>query len=168
MLTAAALLLESMRKTKSLKPMYHTITKEQLQGLWSRTFFVSTIPMFQLGFSKVLSNEDIPDVDEHLQGKIAGRKLRKAWTESGGRYRLIKAALRAYTWPYFSAFLPRLLLAGFTFAQPFLLTATLRFIQTPVAEESRHHGSALVGAYVVVYLGLAVSLMSHIHTCIMF
>lgn len=157
MLTALALLVECFTKTKLLRPRYQHITKEQTQSIWGRTFFTYTVPFFRNGFSNVLSLDHVPDVDQDLQGRVAGQKLRDAWMTSKGKHRLVKATIFAHSMSLFSAVLPRLMLAVFTFAQPFLITATIQYMQRPVNEESRHYGASLTGAYVLLYLGLAVS-----------
>ena len=75
---------------------------------------------------------------------------------SARKHRLLQVALRAYLWPYLSAILPRLCLSAFTFCQPFLISATLEFLNSSPTTESRLHGPALVGAYVLTYMGMAI------------
>lgn len=137
--------------------MYQNITKEQAQSIWGRTYFTYTISFFRAGFSSILKLEDVLVVDQNLQAQVSGQKLRDAWIITKGSHRLVRAAFRAFPWFFLSAILPRLLLTGFTFAQPFLITATIQYMQSPVTESSRHYGAALVGAFVLVYVGLAVS-----------
>jgi ATP-binding cassette subfamily C (CFTR/MRP) protein 1 len=155
-LTVLTLLVECLTKANFLRPQYQQITKEQAQSLWGRTFFTYNIPFFRAGFSSILSLEDVPDVDLDLQGQVAGRKLRDAWATTNGKHRLVKAAFTAYPWFFLYGILPRLLLAVFTFAQPFLITATIQFMQHPVNEDTDHYGGALIGAFVLLYVGLAV------------
>lgn len=69
-------------------------------------------------------------------------------------YRLIKACGRAYMWSFLSAIAPRLALTLFTFLQPALITTTVTFVGEPDA--SRTYGRALIAAWALVYLGLAV------------
>ena len=52
--------------------------------------------------------------------------------------------------------LPRLALVGFNIAQPFLVQTTLLFVQGGAAEPA-YYGYGLIGAYLLVYLGIAVS-----------
>lgn len=102
----------------------------------------------------------MPEVDDDLLGQNAGAKLLSAWEEvksTQGNRRLLRATFRAYLWPYLSGIIPRLALSAFTFCQPFLITATVDFLGSPATAESDKYGQALVGAYVLVYLGLAVS-----------
>lgn len=71
------------------------------------------------------------------------------------KYSLILCCCRAYSTALFSAVLPRLCLTGFTFAQPFMINTLTNWIQETDAPESS--GKWMIGAYALVYLGLAVS-----------
>lgn len=51
--------------------------------------------------------------------------------------------------------LPRLCVTAFTFAQPFLVETTIRFVGDENADA--YHGKGLIGAWALVYLGIAVS-----------
>lgn len=137
--------------------MYQHLPKEQFQGIWGHAFFAHTYALFRIGYSTVLRLKDVPEVDDQLRGHMAGDKLEKAWSISANRHRLLKATFRAYRWSFVSAVLPRLLLSGFLFTQPFLITATIRFVQTPQAARPENYALALVGAYVLSSLGLALS-----------
>ena len=71
------------------------------------------------------------------------------------KHSLVIACFRAYTWPLFAAVIPRLCLTGFTFAQPFLINDLIGFIGNKDA--SIDIGRGIIGAYGLVYLGMAVS-----------
>lgn len=154
--TVAMLFVESARKTKILRPLYQGVTKEQICGFWGRSFFIWVLPFFQAGYSKVLQIQDLPEVDDDLQGQDAGEKLQAAWKTAKSRHGLLRATFRAYRWPFLSGVVPRLVLSAFTFCQPFLITATVDYMGKPATVESNKYGQALVGAYVLVYLCLAV------------
>ncbi|GMG05073.1 unnamed protein product [Aspergillus oryzae] len=123
-------------------------------GLWT-ALFVITVAC--LCYSHILRMEDIPEVDHDLRGEVTGEKLQKAWEKSRGKHRLVRATFAAYQFSCLSAILPRLALSAFTFAQPFLITATVNYINIPSSSESQKYGQAIVGAYVLVYAGYAVS-----------
>lgn len=53
--------------------------------------------------------------------------------------------------------LPRLLFSGFSFAQPFLIESVIRFVGSPSDEWSFRVASGLIGATVLIYVGLAIS-----------
>ncbi|KAL1869218.1 hypothetical protein Plec18167_007884 [Paecilomyces lecythidis] len=99
----------------------------------------------------------MPEVDDSLQGDLTRDKLDEAWKQSKGRYRLIKAVFRAYLWPALSGIVPRLMLSGFTFCQPFLITSTVEYFNGDSRTRPREYAHALVGAFLIVYLGIAIS-----------
>ncbi|KAE8547864.1 hypothetical protein EYB25_009657 [Talaromyces marneffei] len=157
-LTVLTLLLESVTKTRLLRPVYRSLTNEQLIGFWGRSFFVWVLPIFRTGYSKVFEVEDLPNVDEALQGSSAEKKLQASWNQTKGPRRLLKATIDAYMWPLVSGIGPRLCVTVFTFCQPFLINATVNFMATTTTTpETKSYGQALVGAYALVYLGLTIS-----------
>ncbi|QGA21216.1 hypothetical protein EYB26_008926 [Talaromyces marneffei] len=157
-LTVLTLLLESVTKTRLLRPVYRSLTNEQLIGFWGRSFFVWVLPIFRTGYSKVFEVEDLPNVDETLQGSSAEKKLQASWNQTKGPRRLLKATIDAYMWPLVSGIGPRLCVTVFTFCQPFLINATVNFMATTTTTpETKSYGQALVGAYALVYLGLTIS-----------
>lgn len=155
-LTAAAALAESIAKTRFLRPPYQHVTKEQSTGFWGQSLFTWLFPLLRLGYSKSIQVQDLYDVDEDLQGAAAGRKLQASWTKPRPHYALLRAACFAYSSPLLLGVLARLCVTAFTFCQPFLITATVNFMQQPETAESERYGQALIGAYVLVYVGIAV------------
>lgn len=156
-MTIGLVFLESATKTKFLHPVYLTVSSEQVCGFWSRSLFAWVLPLFRTGYSTVISVGDLPQLDHDLQGHAASEKLRRAWTESKGPFRLLKALFRAYSWSIISAIVPRIALIAFTLCQPFLIAATINWIGSDVTTETEKYGQGLVGAYVIVYFGMAVS-----------
>jgi ATP-binding cassette subfamily C (CFTR/MRP) protein 1 len=54
-------------------------------------------------------------------------------------------------------------LIGFTFAQPFLITATIKFIEQPASGQDSNEGLGLIAAAALVYSGIAVSFLAHVY-----
>ncbi|PYH88753.1 hypothetical protein BO71DRAFT_435441 [Aspergillus ellipticus CBS 707.79] len=133
-ITVLIVFLESTRKVKTLRSFYKHFTAEQ-----------------------VLSVGDMLNVDESLQGDLACDKLERAWVLSKGRYRLMKAVFHAYLWPAVSGVVPCLVLGGFTFCQPFLITSTVDYFMGDAKDKPKQYGQALVGVFLLVYLGIAIS-----------
>lgn len=71
------------------------------------------------------------------------------------RHSLIKACLRAYLIPFLAPIIPRLCLTVFTFAQPFLINTTIKFVSNNSPDAN--YGRGLIGAWALVYLGIAIS-----------
>ncbi|KAI8290986.1 ABC transporter [Colletotrichum sp. SAR11_57] len=158
-LTALVVPLESNGKKKFLQPTYQALTKEEETGFWGRSFFTWLLPFFRLGYSRVIHISDMPEVDADLTGETAGRALELSWAARKGQkhHALLRASCRAYRGTIFLGVVTRLFLTAFTFCQPFLITATVTFMQTPKTPQFEKYGQALVGAYVLTYIGLAVS-----------
>nr|CAC28822.2 related to multidrug resistance-associated protein [Neurospora crassa] len=97
------------------------------------------------------------------KGEEAGeKKKKKGWM-------LIRAAYEANKWPFWSAVVPRLALLGFSLCQPFLIEAVVGYLASRERKEGEradeeieapqpeYFGRALVGGFVLLYVGIAVS-----------
>lgn len=155
--TVAVVFVESAQKTKFLRPQYKNVTAEQMTGFWGRSFFIWILPFFQSGYSRILQLDDIAHVDDDLQEKCTSMRLDTSWEQIRGRYRLLRATFRANMWPCISAILPRLALSAFNLCQPFLIKAAVLHMSTQTEKSNENYGQALVGAFVLVYVGIAVS-----------
>lgn len=80
--TVAVLFVESVHKTRVLRTIYRQPSKEVTASFWVRSFFTWVLPLFRRGYSKVLSVQDMPDVDTALQGTEAEMQLQNAWNRS--------------------------------------------------------------------------------------
>lgn len=152
---------ESAQKAETLRPAYKYVTKEQTASLWNRTFFAWVVPFLRVGYSKVILLEDVPNVDKYLQAESASRSLERSWkSTTPGHYRLIWATIKANSLLFLSAVPPRLSLSAFTFCQPFIVSTSISFLLKRSSEVNHaYYGPALVGATVLVYLGIAVSIL---------
>lgn len=55
---------------------------------------------------------------------------------------------------------PRLCLIGFNYSQPFLITSAIAFVSLPIEEQNKNVGYGLIGAAGLIYLGIAVHMIS--------
>jgi len=55
---------------------------------------------------------------------------------------------------------PRLCLIGFNYAQPFLINSAIAFVSLPIEEQNKSVGYGLIGAAGLIYLGIAVHMLS--------
>jgi hypothetical protein len=156
-LTVLAGLLESWGKAGSLRPPYNPSAPEETVGFWGRTLFIWLLSTLRRGYSGILELQDIPPVDPQLGCHQARARLREAWDKCNARYRLMKAFFIAYTGYILACIPPRLILSAFTFCQPFLISATINLLEEKSSPATKLSSKALVGAFVLVYLGMAVS-----------
>ena len=71
---------------------------------------------------------------------------------------LFAITLGVLKWPLLSIVIPRASLIAFTFCQPFLINRAITLAMEPVTEHTTNMGYGLIGAYVIVYVGIAVRL----------
>lgn len=65
-------------------------------------------------------------------------------------------SLGVLKWPLIAVVLPRACLIAFTFCQPLLINRSIKLSNEPVTEQTTKYGYGLIGAYVLVYTGIAV------------
>ncbi|KAH9237240.1 hypothetical protein K456DRAFT_1759479 [Colletotrichum gloeosporioides 23] len=160
--TLVLLVLESIEAKKRLaapgvSPDGKHATPEQTSGFWSRTCFAWLATTFYLGYSRVISLSDLPGLDSNMESRVLHQNLAAAWDkyDHQSRHSLLKACFRAYLLPFLAPVIPRLCLTVFTFAQPFLINSTVTFVSNGKPDVS--YGRGLIGAWALVYLGIAVS-----------
>ncbi|KAI0127728.1 P-loop containing nucleoside triphosphate hydrolase protein [Xylariales sp. AK1849] len=152
-----AVIIESLQKTKLLRPQYASIPAEQGVDFWSRSFFIWVLPFFRIGYTEKLDIDQFPAVDTGLKEHSIWKKLYAAWSTTNGSHRLLRSVALAHSWVLLSAIIPRIALSAFTFSQPFLLEATISLLEQKNSSSRITYGPALVGAFILVYLGIAIS-----------
>ncbi|KAJ5542894.1 hypothetical protein N7535_005316 [Penicillium sp. DV-2018c] len=157
--TLSSMMLESLGKESSVvltesKPA----TPEPFSGFWKQASFAWLAGIFHQGYSRVFSVHDLPDLDPQLSSVNVERKLQVAWLrkeDKSAKHALLRSCLHAYRTPFSSAVIPRLCLSGFTFCQPFLVNAAVTWVGN--ANAPMDSGKALIGAFALVYCGIAAS-----------
>ncbi|KAI1781491.1 P-loop containing nucleoside triphosphate hydrolase protein [Hypoxylon cercidicola] len=158
LLSIGVVFVESRRKTSWIRPAYKRVSSEETASFWSRSFFIWVLPFVRVGYSHVLKLQDMPDIDHDLEESATWTKLEGSWQHSQGcRLRLVRATLVANAWPFFSAVVPRLALSAFLFSQPFLINAAVSHLSDSSGENYERYGQSLIGAFILAYLGIAVS-----------
>ena len=156
----ALLILEEVPKRSVLTGNLKTTGLESTSGPINRSVFWWINELFAKGFRNVLKVGDLDAIDDSLASKRLLARLGPAWKKSD---KSAKHSLLVSTWSSFQAafllpVLPRLCLAGFKFAQPFLVNRVISFVGESNNTESRGIAGGLIGATALVYIGLAVSL----------
>ncbi|CRG91304.1 ABC transporter C family member 3 [Talaromyces islandicus] len=159
-LKLGGLVLESLSKRKSLylsgKEEYTTSGPEPFTGFWIRVGFAWLFPTMRQGYHQILSVGDLPALDYRMRSDRLSYALQNAMVKYDlkWRYSLLQACFRAYRQSLLAAVIPRLCLTGFTFVQPFLINALILYIDENAPASN---GKAMIGAYALVYLGIAIS-----------
>ncbi|KAH1934205.1 hypothetical protein KXV48_005163 [Aspergillus fumigatus] len=157
-LTALLLILEERRK-KGVASDSSALTQETKSGVWDRTFFIWLLPVFRRGFRGLLTIDNLAGVDAELQADVLYFKLSGSLKkyDMTRPHALLQATFHAFASSFLAGILPRLVLLALTFAQPFLVTATISYVENQGAHNRPAIGKALIGAFALVYTGIAVA-----------
>jgi ATP-binding cassette subfamily C (CFTR/MRP) protein 1 len=115
------------------------------------------------GYVRVINNQDLYPIDYDMSSVVLNDRAQKAWTsaEKGDVRALLWSTLKASRGSLAFCIFPRVCLIGFRYAQPFLLSRTIDFANSP--EEPNSIGWGLTAAFGLVFLGLAVASGSYYH-----
>jgi hypothetical protein len=163
----ALLVLEAQHK-RSLAPSV-SVSREAESGMYVRSLFWWLNSLFLKGFRQDLLLDDLGLLqDEFSSGNLA-QQMRDAWEHAVGKSSLQQpktqkrgatlflAICSALKCPLLVPVPARLAFMGFSFAQPFLITAAITDVQQPSANKEANRGYGLIGATALVYVGIAVS-----------
>ncbi|PHH92904.1 hypothetical protein CDD83_3735 [Cordyceps sp. RAO-2017] len=159
---ATLLVFESLPK-KLTRAVDIARSPEDKCGAVSRSFFLWLMPLIYAGFRRTLVVDDLyaPPIDA-APGPLE-EKLWRGWKRSkpGSRNRLLLVTVRALLPRLLTPIVPRLCMVGFMATTPILLSRLIRFLDD--RPESPNDGYGLLGAYALVYIGLAVSNAWYFH-----
>ncbi|PYH89693.1 putative multidrug resistance protein [Aspergillus ellipticus CBS 707.79] len=156
----AMLVLETREKTPYLKTPYNQYFPEATRGIINLSFVWWMNSLFITGYRKVIGSRDLFDLDPDLASAVAGEKLRRAWDKHGDPHdkrSLPWVFIRCFWREFLSVVFPRLCIMGFNFAQPFLITAAIKYVEDKRIPQDRNNGYSLIGAAFLIYLGIALS-----------
>ncbi|KAE9983445.1 hypothetical protein EG328_009937 [Venturia inaequalis] len=161
------LVLEAQSKASYLRLPYRDYPPEAQSGIFNTSFVWWLNQLFIKGFRKLMTTSDLFALHPKLSSEILGKRLKKCWNyygKSQDRLSLPKAVLACLKWDLLAAVCPRLLMAAFRFAQPFLITSAINYIQEPGSTTNRNHAYGLIGATFLTYLGISISTV-HFKQC---
>jgi ATP-binding cassette subfamily C (CFTR/MRP) protein 1 len=78
-LTATVLVLESVQKKSSILEEKRFGSPEEYCGLWNRTAFTWLTATFRTGYSKLISQDDLPCLDTRLRSNLLCQELVNTW-----------------------------------------------------------------------------------------
>ena len=156
------LCLEAISKRSILRSEYQWTSTEATAGLISKGFFLWQNPLLLTGFSKSLTVDTLLPLDKHLSSWYLYSLLRGKNRKKPQRTLLLRYFHRL-GWHLLSVAPPRLGLIAFNFCQPFLIQRAISFSEEPDTQASKNVGYALIGAYFLVYTGIAVTMGQYQH-----
>ncbi|OOQ90525.1 putative ABC multidrug transporter [Penicillium brasilianum] len=158
-------ILEAVEKRHILKNEFSGYPPEATAGFYNRCFFWWLNPLFKNGFSNVLSVEDLFVLDKELSSERLLAMFEERWSKvkSKSPNTLQFESFKAAKSPLLAAVPARACVVAFNFCQPLLLTRSLSFFDEPVNNATNNIGYGLIGAYILVYTGLAVSMGQYQH-----
>ena len=159
---AILLCIEARGKHHILRSEWQTTSSEATAGLISKLFFLWQNPLLLKGFSESLSVDSLLPLDKHLTSWYLYSLLRGKNRKKAPRTLLLRYFHRL-GWHILSVAPPRLGLIAFNFCQPFLIQRAISFSEEPDTQGSKNVGYALIGAYFLVYTGIAVTMGQYQH-----
>ncbi|KAJ4993969.1 Canalicular multispecific organic anion transporter 1-like protein 2 [Stagonosporopsis vannaccii] len=159
-LKVVILLLESKQKTAWLQWDWEKHSPEESSGFFDLGMFTWLKQLFLAGFSSVLAMDNLYSLDQDLSSETLHGFLNAHFDRNiptGKKFRLAKALGRALLAPVLVPVLPRLILIGFTFSQPFFLAAVLDTVSHRTESGAQRDSIGLIGAAVFIYTGIALS-----------
>jgi len=158
-------IVEARDKRRHLLPDFANNPPEATSGMYKRATFWWLNPLFKKGFSATLSIEDLFQLDKHLQADYLHHLLGSSWArvKNIGTHSLFGMTLRNLKWSILAVVPPRLFLIAFNFCQPFLIERAVLFSQEEDTAQTSNIGYGLIGAYIIVFIGIAVSTGQYMH-----
>lgn len=78
-LTLTTLLAESIEKRSSVREEKRGGAPEEYSGFWIRTAYAWVVATFRIGYSKIISLDDLPKLDTGLRSELLREKLVMTW-----------------------------------------------------------------------------------------
>ncbi|OAA73307.1 ABC transporter, transmembrane domain, type 1 [Cordyceps fumosorosea ARSEF 2679] len=131
---------------------------EGLAGFWNKSLLIWLNPLLLFGFRHKITSSSLPALASQFASDMLYREFESKWesrTRKTSRFALAIVLFLAIPWPFLYVLLPRLLVTGFTFSQPFLLQDIVNEVSTTNPSVDVEHG--LLIATAIIYTGLAVS-----------
>lgn len=141
------------------------VVRETSVGVVSRTLFLWLNPLLWRGTRSVLTVDSLGPLHQKLKPKPLLDQLETTWNNDAkeGGMALLRVTVKSYKAQLLAGVIPRLLLSAFTFAQPFLIESVINTVAQPPEEHRGKTISGLIGATVLLYVGMAVAAMWYRH-----
>lgn len=173
-LAVKAILLALEESPKKLVLKEKDTADETAAGIVSRGIFWWLNSLLLVGARALLVVDDIGTIEDKFDSVKLLDQLERVWDNGAciqpqlesiptnyqdpktGKWALMKCTFLAYKWQFYVGIIPRLLFTGFTFAQPFLINSVVNFVGEPEEKQTTEIAGSLIGATILVYIGIAV------------
>ncbi|KAK1986922.1 P-loop containing nucleoside triphosphate hydrolase protein [Colletotrichum cereale] len=160
------LVIECHGKQAILRTPQEQCSPEELAGILNRTFFWWINSILWKGYRNVLIGGNLPPIDSKLSSRVLREQALQAWDlrDRPEQKMTLPKVLAQSMLPHFLApIIPRLVLIGFRYAQPVLISITIRFMND--APNARFDStSSVVLLALFVYVGLAIFRTVYAHS----
>ncbi|KAJ5799427.1 uncharacterized protein N7518_001495 [Penicillium psychrosexuale] len=162
---AVLFVLEAVEKKHILKSEYADYPPEATASFYNRAVFWWLNPLFKLGYTGVLRVEDLFSLDKELSSERLLTRFDEKWSKvtTKSPNTLQWESLKVVKWPLLAGIPARACVVAFNFCQPLLLERSISFFNSPVNQGTQNIGYGLIGAYIMVYGGLAISMGQYQH-----
>ncbi|RYP20476.1 hypothetical protein DL765_002775 [Monosporascus sp. GIB2] len=157
---AALIILESQQKSRWVRWDASNHSPEETTGLFGLGSFVWLNRLFLTGYKKILTLDDLYPLDSNMASERLQFKLAigaETFRHPGQKYGLARALMKALAVPLLLPVGPRIAMIAFQFCQPFLINSILDYLQQSSDDSSRNIGYGLMGATILVHIGIATS-----------
>ncbi|THW39632.1 multidrug resistance-like protein [Aureobasidium pullulans] len=152
---AVVLLLEARGKRNYVKTEQNK-SPEDFSGLYGQALLSWLNGLVWKGARHLLKPEDLYDISEDVASERLSKRFAEEWERQSktGPADLKKVIFQLLKWPILVPIVPRLALLALTLCQPLLLKRLLDYLNNSDTE-SVNIGYGIIGAYLIVYVGLA-------------
>ncbi|KAG9646246.1 P-loop containing nucleoside triphosphate hydrolase protein, partial [Aureobasidium melanogenum] len=152
---AVVLLLEA-RGKRAYYNAERNMSPEDFSGIYSQALLSWLNRLIWQGARHLLKPEDLYAVSDDVASETLSGRFSKEWDKQSrsGSPDLKRVLFSLLKWPILVPIIPRLALLALTFCQPLLLRRLLDYLKHSDVED-KNIGYGLIGAYFVVYIGLA-------------
>ncbi|KAG9688411.1 P-loop containing nucleoside triphosphate hydrolase protein, partial [Aureobasidium melanogenum] len=152
---AVVLLLEA-RGKRAYYSAERNMSPEDFSGIYGQALLSWLNRLIWQGARHLLKPEDLYAVSDDVASETLSLRFSQEWEKQlrCGTPNLKKVLFSLLGWPILVPIIPRLALLALTFCQPLLLRRLLDYLKHSDVED-KNIGYGLIGAYFVVYVGLA-------------
>ncbi|CAI6099839.1 unnamed protein product [Clonostachys chloroleuca] len=133
---------------------------EETSSIFSLGLYSWLNSLLWKGYRNVLSLDDLYPLDQAIAAGFPEKATEDQIPQSTKRqsnWAVLMWAAKPLARPLLLPAFPRIFLIGFTFCQPFLINGLLEYLAHDGENGSQHDEAGLVGATILVYLGIAIS-----------